>query len=241
MSIELEQFFNIKRKVEASPYKKKSITVPRGATLSYIRYRILRPFYKWQYKQYEKANPTTPWISPDATYILKEVLSKNFTGLEYGSGRSTVFLAQRVGKLFSVEHNEEWYNHVRALLKEKGTTNSDLRLIRPEKDVPHFHSSSERQVFITKEEYPNKDSLFRSYANYIDKFDDHFFDFVLVDGRARESCSLKAIEKLKPGGLLILDNSERVRYNKVHERLQSWPRIFTTTGLTDTIIWRKPD
>lgn len=241
MSLDLQQFLNIKRQVDVHPYKRKNAIAPKGATFAYARYRVLRPFYKWQYKQYEKANPAAPWITPDATHILSKVLDKNFTGLEYGSGRSTIFLSERVGKLFSVEHHEEWYNHVRTLLKSKGITNSDLKLIRPEKEVPLFHSSSERQAFITKEEYPNKDSLFSSYVNYIDEFDNDFFDFVLIDGRARESCSLKAIDKLKPGGLMILDNSERVRYDQVHKTLQSWPKICTTNGLTNTVIWRKPD
>ena len=54
-------------------------------------------------------------------------------------------------------------------------------------------------------------------------------DFVLVDGRARRSCALKAMDKLKKGGILVLDNSERKRYHQVHKSFAGYPQIFTTT------------
>lgn len=46
------------------------------------------------------------------------------------------------------------------------------------------------------------------YAN-VDDLEDNSFDVVLVDGRNRGKCLLNSIQKLKSGGLLILDNSER--------------------------------
>ena len=51
---------------------------------------------------------------------------------------------------------------------------------------------------------------------------------------------MRAVVKLKRGGIFILDNSERLRYEPVHRKLRSWKQVFTTTGLTDTTIWFKP-
>lgn len=240
MSTDLNQFEKVKCEVTSNPYRKRNISAPKGFTLDYLKYRLLRPVYKLKYKQYQKAHPTAPWLTPDAIIILDTLLDKGFTALEYGSGRSTVFFSERVNKLYSVEHNEEWFNLVTESLKKHKLTGSHLRLIKPDQPVADFHSSSERQVFITEEEYPNKDSFFQTYVDFLDEFDSGYFDFIIVDGRARTSCALKAIDKLKPGGLMALDNSERVRYDRVHERLKSWPKIFTTTGLSDTVIWRKP-
>ena len=70
---------------------------------------------------------------------------------------------------------------------------------------------------------------------------DESVDFVLVDGRARTECAYYSISKLKKGGLFILDNSERDRYNIVFEFLSEWEMQNTTNGLTDTTFWVKPN
>jgi hypothetical protein len=66
----------------------------------------------------------------------------------------------------------------------------------------HYYSNDEN--------YPA--NTFKSYACYIDKFEDGYFDIVLIDGRARPSCLKHAVSKVKKGGLLILDNAERKYY-----------------------------
>jgi tRNA A58 N-methylase Trm61 len=40
------------------------------------------------------------------------------------------------------------------------------------------------------------------------------YDIVIVDGRDRVRCALNAAERLKAGGVIIWDNSERPRYAK---------------------------
>ena len=37
------------------------------------------------------------------------------------------------------------------------------------------------------------------------------------DGRRRADCTRNAIAKLKPGGMLIIDNSERAEYQKKYD------------------------
>jgi len=46
------------------------------------------------------------------------------------------------------------------------------------------------------------------YINSIDRYDQKF-DIVVIDGRHRYECAIKALQNLKSEGLIILDNSDR--------------------------------
>lgn len=54
------------------------------------------------------------------------------------------------------------------------------------------------------------------YCRAIHEFDGAF-DVVIVDGRDRVNCVKHAVSKLAPGGVLILDDSQRGRYNEAWE------------------------
>ena len=51
------------------------------------------------------------------------------------------------------------------------------------------------------------------YHNVCNQFTEKF-DFILVDGRGRVKCFKKALKVLKPGGVIMLDNSERKSYKE---------------------------
>lgn len=53
---------------------------------------------------------------------------------------------------------------------------------------------------------------FQRYASQIDKYPDQHFDLVIVDGRARPSCLMHGVPKVKVGGMLVLDNADRDYY-----------------------------
>ena len=65
----------------------------------------------------------------------------------------------------------------------------------------------------------------------------------MVDGRARNGCIFHCIKKVKNGGIVILDNSERVEYNFGKNLLNNYKKnVFfgRELGLSDpweTIIW----
>ena len=158
-------------------------------------------------------------------------------GLEYGSGRSTVFFAKRLKKLVSIEHYPEWYQKVDKMLLARGINNVEYLLIPKNADLETNDNTEEFHKSLTGEEERPE---YAAYANKVLEFDDDYFDFVLIDGRSRVNCGINAIPKLKPGGMFVLDNSERARYQKVHAALANWPKVETTTGLTNTTIWIKP-
>ncbi len=55
-------------------------------------------------------------------------MTKNLVLFEFGSGNSTLFFAERVKNVISVEHNKEWYQIVNS------TKPSNVRLVQTESD-----------------------------------------------------------------------------------------------------------
>src|SRR5687767_10105169 len=64
-----------------------------------------------------------PWLTRGMVEILQTWLRPEDRGLEFGSGRSTLWLGTRVGHLTSVEHDPEWY----ATISEKLRSSDVLR------------------------------------------------------------------------------------------------------------------
>ena len=59
---------------------------------------------------------------------------------------------------------------------------------------------------------------FYDYVTLIDEYPSEYFDVVLIDGRARPSCFMHAMNKVKFDGYIILDNADRyVTYRYVEE------------------------
>jgi hypothetical protein len=201
-----------------------------------IFFRVIKPICDLYYLTYKKLNTDTPWTSPASIEILKLILTKEMKGFEFGSGGSTIFYSKRIKELTTVEHNQDWYNQINRRLVLENIKNVNYRFFQQE-DTESFN---EEVVNIgNKTIVHNFQKNFYEYVKYIDSFDDGYFDFIVVDGRARVDCIIRSINKLKTGGILILDNSERERYKQVHELLIEWPSILTSTGLTDTTIWFK--
>lgn len=224
------------KKISLHPlYLKKNYLAPKDSGFPYLRYRALRPLLKLYYRTFRFFKGTSPWTSPASIAVFEKFLSKDMTAFEWGSGSSTVFFAQRIKKLVSIEHNEAWYKKVKSSLKEKKFDNVEYHFIKI--NYPDQHLDKDGYQAALNE---NQTNAYRDYFSFIDRFPDEYFDFIVVDGRARVECGFHAIPKLKPGGVLVLDNSERIRYQPLKEKLTSWQSIWTTSGLTDTTLWIKP-
>jgi hypothetical protein len=67
---------------------------------------------------------------------------------------------------------------------------------------------------------------FVEYVRMIDSYPDRFFDLVAIDGRARSSCVVHAVSKVKQGGYLLWDNTERSEYQDAMRFVPvDWERI----------------
>ena len=189
---------------------------------------------------YQKAHPDLPWLTYQANDFLASYLRPTDAGLEFGSGRSTLWFAERVASLTSVENNSQWYQRVKEQLEEKGASHVTY-LYRPEDGG---------------EEDPEKSE----YVRVIDGFSEDSLDFVLVDGIFRSDCAQKVIECIRPGGILMLDNSEchvpsdspapsarsytqgpaSAKWAEFLQSVENWRIIWTSNGVWDTTIWIRP-
>jgi hypothetical protein len=123
--------------------------------------------------------PRVPMISYRARREIEKLLSPDTRMVEFGSGNSTPWFAARVGYLLSIEDIPAWFEHVQRVVKELGIRNIRYEL--------------------------------RTEANYTELscIEDGSLDFALVDGTDREGCIRAVVPKLKTGGWLYLDNSDK--------------------------------
>jgi predicted O-methyltransferase YrrM len=188
---------------------------------------------------YERRNMDKPWLTPGATELLAELLLPSDTGLEWGSGRSTVWFAKRLKHLTSIEDNREWYKTVTKRLSEQNVTN-----------VSYHHAPAP----------PEGEGARQSpYVAICSSVPDRSLGFALVDGSAREYCTTAVIPKIAPGGLLVIDNANWFFDHPTHSpgsrmgkgpknatwaeaaaTLSNWRSIWTTQGISDTGIWIRP-
>lgn len=176
---------------------------------------LLGYFFKWRYlkKENDSVKFRLPWITlPSITYT-KRFLKKDMRVFEYGCGGSTLFFADRVNEVVSVEHNQEWYVKIKKVLEENKADHVRLMHIEPvmqENEVDLYFSGNDDYTGLS----------FRNYVNVISEYPDKYFDLILIDGRARTACFMKSIAKLKDNGIIVWDNSERERY-RTDETFQS--------------------
>jgi SAM-dependent methyltransferase len=174
---------------------------------------------------YERRHPEEPFLAPSAVRFLDRNLPRHGRGLEWGSGRSTRWLAPRLGTLVAVEHDQDWLNEVTQQLGQASISNVDLRYI------PLDHP----QEMPTKSHY----DPVPAYVDFASEFSDEFFDFIEVDGHYRQACVTMALAKLKPGGLLLVDDTNWLPLSEWGVP-NTWQLVHQSTKInTVTSIWRK--
>jgi predicted O-methyltransferase YrrM len=197
--------------------------------------RYIRDRVAWEV--YQRRHPTRPWIDPTMVRLLETLILPEDRGIEWGSGRSTLWFASRMKSLISVESDPQWHASVRGKLDGAGATNVDYRLVELGDDA----------------------SETSPYVRVIDEVPDGGLQFALVDGYVRDWCAIRAADKLAPGGILVLDNaniyldhpthSPASRYRsgdagptwaRFRERVRGWRMAWTSSGVTDAAIWFKP-
>jgi SAM-dependent methyltransferase len=142
--------------------------------------------------------PERPWLVPASIGWLRRRVRSEWSILELGAGRSTAWFARRAARVISLEDDEFWHSATRLRLDQAGL-NADLRL-RPVEDFPREIAS-----------LPD------------DAFDLVVVDFLEAPTVTRIDCLDPAMHKVRPGGYLLLDDSDRPGYAKAFELLAGWP------------------
>lgn len=196
-------------------YLKKSIkTLFKHSNVPSI-FSLVKYFPEWRRYMAPDRNSIAdkiPWMTFSAIDFLKKISHSGMNIFEYGSGGSTFFWASRVKHITSVEHDRSWFEKIKMELAEQKITNVDYILSGPY-SIPDFEKKQFQVItdYISSDESYNGKS-FEAYVKTIDNFQDDHFDVIIVDGRARPSCVLHSLKKLKRGGYLVVDNSERWYY-----------------------------
>lgn len=120
-----------------------------------------------------------PWWTFGIKKRVGKILAPGMTVVEFGSGQSSLWLAQRVGSVLSIESNPEWATRVRAQAEALGLSNLTVA---------------------DREEKP-------AYWD-VDGIEDGSVDFCVIDGYARDRCAQVILPKMRRGGWIYLDNSD---------------------------------
>jgi SAM-dependent methyltransferase len=139
-----------------------------------------------------------PWLAPSAVRYLDGVVCSDWRVFEFGAGTSTGWYGKRAAQVVSVEDDPKWYAAVNAQLRESGVRNCDLRFVE----------------------------LF-DFPAQIGAFADSSFELIVVDGSEmpgadRLDCLLAAKTKVRPQGLIVFDDSDRLRYEGWNKIVDGW-------------------
>lgn len=196
--------------------------------------------------RWEKANPDKPWLVRGAVEAMTDLIRPGETVVEFGSGRSTRWFSERVGpagRVISVEDYRPWYDKVAAELAAAKVANVEYLFVGK-----------------TAEEYlaPATAAVERGQSAAGSA---GLIDVALADGfNHRDHAALWAIDRMRPGGLMIVDNvnwylphSTRTPasigangrpatdlWAKFAERTSSWRRAWFSSGVSDTAIFFAP-
>ncbi len=81
----------------------------------------------------------------------------------------------------------------------------------------------------------------KEYPEFITKYPKNHFDLIIIDGLQREECMKFALPHIKKGGYLLLDDSQREKYNKVKQTLSgNQKKVFQDQKeeLHESTIWK---
>jgi SAM-dependent methyltransferase len=145
-----------------------------------------------------------PWMSYAVIDLLEERLRPDAVVYEYGAGGSTLFFARRAGRVVSVEHDEGWSRAVNDRLVELGLGHAEVRHVAVDVDDPDALAGS---------------PFYRALP-------DEPADVVVVDSydhathRNRPILFQRAEELVKPGGIVVVDDSWRYPQLREHHHAQ---------------------
>ena len=198
--------------------------------LSSMTYYLKRPNLLMQrlaYSLYLFRHPDEPWLSPKSVRFLEKTLTHDMSLFEWGSGRSTLWFAKRMKQVVSIEYDGFWSKKVEQMLMDHKIQNVELFYI------PLDHPKSDP----TPKEYPEVPK----YVSKIFDYEKESFDLVVIDGHYRLTCADQCHDYIRPGGYLLIDNSNRLAPGEWSVP-KDWKLVHESANVvTQTSIWQKPN
>jgi hypothetical protein len=191
---------------------------------------LTHPHYVRRYMQQSLLTHKTPldlelpWFSYAAIEFLNSFLKPHMKVAEYGSGGSTLFFARRVKFVYAVEDNREWYDRVVRRLGELWIKN----------------------VEVTFCPFDFRDPVGFEKSDYLHALPEEPQDVISIDSseewiHVRPTCFRFAEKRIKPGGIIILDDSWRYpepRQRNRAKRVQTFQSVGPCRpGVTTTDVF----
>lgn len=161
-----------------------------------------------------------PWLVPAAIPFIEARLRPGMAALEWGAGRSTLWLTRLGLSVVSIEARADWVEEAQERIAAAGLAG----LVR---FVPVAASRGT--------------NLGSALAAAAANFAPHSFDLVLVDGHFKAACLRPACAALKPGGHLVLDDSHAADVAAMADHLAPWRVAAFDNGIWQTAVFQAPE
>jgi predicted O-methyltransferase YrrM len=184
---------------------------------------------------YRLTHPRRPWCTPEAIAWLEDHVRPTDVAIQWGAGPGTVWLARRVDHLTVIDHDPERYHRVSEWLRDINADNVDF----------HLYDVDDPQ-----------------YVWHIRIFERGSLDLIVVGGleKGRGPCAVAALSRLRVGGRFVVEDVQHYlpahtrspgaigpnaeptakAWREFLQRVESWPVLYTSNGVTDTAVWARP-
>jgi len=160
-------------------------------------------------------------MSQGEVNIILSLLTPDDVMLEWGSGGSTVRFSKIVKKLYSIEHDAEWYVKNDIRIKQEGCENVNLHLIKP--NLPRSFPHVKREEFV-------------DYIEYVKHLPEKRYDKVLIDGRARIWCAYEALHYTNEDSFVFVHDWDRTAYHEILGEYNIFKQIDKLVVLTKKCV-----
>lgn len=143
---------------------------------------------------------------------------------------------------YSTIHYLESLNLANCNIFEWGSGNSSLYLAARAKSVISIESNPDWYAYAISHKRENLTTKLRDASQYCDVIndEDRDYDVIIIDGDIfrRLECACVASQRLAPGGIMILDNSDWLPHTAEYLRKQGFTQIdFSGPGPINTYLW----
>ncbi|HWR26550.1 MAG TPA: hypothetical protein VN316_01600 [candidate division Zixibacteria bacterium] len=151
-----------------------------------------------------------PWYAFGAIDYIGELINRNMEVLEFGGGYSTLYWASRVRHVSTIERSQNWCREIGSALCRHNLNNVNLICF----DKFQFLGGE----VLNEDKSAELEPLVREYI-YSANVMANSLDVVVIDDVFRNAVTRQSLQFVKPGGIIILDDSEIEEYRTTVDML----------------------
>lgn len=195
--------------------------------LRLVKHHLLQPQYLARYIDFvvspniQPLEMQLPWISYGAIDYLNNYLKSEMSVFEWGAGGSTLYFSEWCKSITSIESNTDWLNKLNEEIEHSARDN--IELLHRElslSSLEDFKSSPYAQALGEK------------------RYDVIFIDGYEEDLQLRPYCFERALDNIKPGGIIIVDDSWRYPQLRIGRDVKTFTSVGPCRyGVTETDIF----